>query len=120
MSLTICMHSWQSMSNKFYTYPTEFWCARPENLANISVEEWQNLSAPIRIVDDKPVFDRCEIFNVNYTNINERPDNNTPTISCKGWEYNTTHFQVSTYFLKRFKTFWILQFFSFHLLNTNW
>ena len=44
MSLTICLHSWQSMSNKFYTYPTEFWCSRPENLANISVEEWQNLS----------------------------------------------------------------------------
>ena len=91
------------MSNKFYTYKTDFWCARPKTHTNFSIETWRNLSTPYIIEGKETKFDNCKIFDVNYNSISERPENNTKTILCESWEYDTTLFDVS-----------IVQFISLH------
>ena len=35
-ALVYCLHCWQMMSNKFYTYPTDYWCVRPESHAHFT------------------------------------------------------------------------------------
>ena len=35
LSLTVIMHCWQMMANKFYTYKTDYWCSRPSRFANL-------------------------------------------------------------------------------------
>ena len=85
-------HSWQMMANKFYTYKTEYWCARPDNLSHLSSEEWMNMSSPI--VDGE--FDRCHVFDIKYESHSERPPNITKVKACHRWEYFNEHFQVST------------------------
>ena len=32
IGLSIVIHGWQMFSNKFYTYKTNFWCAKPNSL----------------------------------------------------------------------------------------
>ena len=93
------------MSNKFYTYKTDFWCARPESHANFTIEEWQHLSAPYIFEGNKSVFEKCEIFDVDYSTISKRPEENTKTILCKSWEYDTTLFDVSVLLVKRISKF---------------
>ena len=83
------------MANKFYTYKTDYWCSRPSNFANFSVEDWRNLSTPWKIENNnESVFDNCKIFNVNFSTISTRPEENTETIPCTSWEYNSI-FDVS-------------------------
>ena len=45
-ALTIIIHAWQMMANKFLTYPIDHWCERPENYQTMSVEIWLNISSP--------------------------------------------------------------------------
>lgn len=33
--LSVLIHGWQMLSNKFYTHRVDFWCARPVELQNI-------------------------------------------------------------------------------------
>ena len=92
-ALTIIIHAWQMMVNKFLTYPVEHWCERPENYQNMSVENWLNVSSPI-LSDGN--FDRCNMFDIDYENsVIVRPDENTNTIPCISWEYDENFFQVS-------------------------
>ena len=35
-ALLYCLHCWQMMSNKFYTYSTDYWCTRPSSHANFT------------------------------------------------------------------------------------
>ena len=92
VALTITIHAWQMMANKFLTYPLVHWCERPENYQNLSVEIWLNISSPV-LSDGS--FDRCNIFDVDYDNsIVDRPTEDTPTKSCNSWEYDETIFQV--------------------------
>ena len=77
----VIMHCWQMMANKFYTYKTDYWCSRPSNFANFTVEDWRNLSTPWKTENNNEfVFDNCKIFNVTFTTISTRPDENTKTI----------------------------------------
>ena len=94
------------MSNKFLTYETEFWCARPNHLMHLTPEEWMNMSAPIVQGD----FDRCHIFDVPvYKNNSIRPPNTTNHKPCIQWEYFNEHFQVTNYYLKCNKfLFWMI------------
>ena len=88
---------WQMMANKFYTYKTDYWCSRPSNFANFSVEDWRNLSTPWKITENnnnESVFDNCKIFNVSFSTFSTRPDENTETIPCNSWEYDSI-FDVS-------------------------
>ncbi len=94
IGITISMHAWQMMSNKFFTRKTESWCARPDSLSGIPIDLWLNLSAPIKN-NESGEFDRCRIFNVDYLNLNRRPSENTPTIPCEAWEYADRPFDVS-------------------------
>ena len=88
--ISICAHAWQMMGNKFLTYETEFWCARPNHLLHLTREQWQNMSAPL--LEDE--FDRCHVFDVEYKRDSIRPSNSTTYRDCEKWEYYNEHFQV--------------------------
>ena len=91
-ALSIIIHAWQMMANKFLTYPIEHWCERPQNYQSISVEKWLNISSP-RLSDGS--FDRCNMFDIDYGNsVMERPEENINTIPCASWEYDEQTFQV--------------------------
>ena len=78
IGLTIIIHNWQMLSNKFYTNKTDFWCSRPSEFANFSVENWRKLSTPWKkIGSSESDFDNCQIFNVNFSTITTRPEENT-------------------------------------------
>ena len=94
IGLTIIIHNWQMLSNKFYTHKTDFWCSRP-SYSNFSVEDWRKLSTPWKIGSNESDFDNCQIFNVNFSTISTRPDENTENIPCTSWEYDTKLFDVS-------------------------
>ena len=96
IGLSIIIHNWQMFSNKFYTHKTDFWCARPENYSDLSVSKWLNLSSPLKVVKNEYEFDRCSMFDINYSNISIRPDENTTTLMCDSWEYDPEPFDVST------------------------
>jgi len=49
------------------------------------------MSAPY--VDEE--YDRCNIFNVDFTESMSRPSENTTTIACTAWEFATKPFQVN-------------------------
>ena len=97
IGLSIVIHGWQMFSNKFYTYKTNFWCAKPNSLENLSINDWLNLSAPLKYVNNAEGISQCEKFNVTYSNISKRPDENTKVTQCTAWEYDTKPFDVSTY-----------------------
>ena len=90
--LTIVIHNWQMLSNKFYAYKTDYWCARPENLQHLNIENWLNLSSPL--INGTNEFDKCAMFDVDYTKINNRPEENVATKPCTSWEYNSEPFEV--------------------------
>jgi len=92
LGLSVSMHAWQTLANKFYTYPTDYWCARPENFTDLSVDEWLNLSTPL---NEEGKFDRCFVFDVDYEKLSERPLDGTPIVKCSRWEYDAHYFSVS-------------------------
>ena len=55
-----------------------------------------NVSAPFDNTDDTK-YDRCQIFDIDFTNVGvgDRPSEETKTIPCTEWEYDTTNFDVS-------------------------
>ena len=93
MGLSLSIHCWQMMVNKFYTYKTDFWCARPDSHRHLSVEEWRNISAP-RILEE---YDQCFVYDVDYNSTWLRPHENTTTKPCISWEYDTEYFDVRNY-----------------------
>ena len=97
IGLSIIIHGWQMFSNKFYTYKTDFWCAKPKSLANLSKTDWLNLSAPLEYIPNTEEISQCTMFNVTYSNITRRPDESTETIPCSMWEYDTNKFDVSNF-----------------------
>ena len=94
--LAIVIHNWQMLANKFYTYKTDFWCARPENLKHLNIENWLNLSSPL-INGTTDEFNKCAMFDVDYTKINNRPEENVATKPCTSFEYNSEPFEVGTH-----------------------
>ena len=92
LALSIVIHGWQMMANKFLTYPIDHWCERPQNHENISVEVWLNISSPI-LSDGS--YDRCNVFDIDYSKpALDRPSEDTSKIECTKWEYDENTFQV--------------------------
>ena len=74
-----------------YLNEVDYWCAQPDGL-NLTTDQWRNLSSPMTEVDE---YDGCRIFDIDYNDTDvERPPEDTPTIKCSNWEYDTTHFKV--------------------------
>ncbi|XP_054718439.1 organic cation transporter protein-like isoform X2 [Uloborus diversus] len=67
----------------------EFWCARPDHLLQVEVEEWRNFSAP---PPDLGLDSRC--YTKPYWRL---PDNaslvESDILKCTSWEYNSTFYQ---------------------------
>ena len=84
-------------SNKFYTYDTDVWCKKPESLSELSTKDWLHLSAPMKTVGNETVHSQCEMFDIEYNSPMKlkRPNENTASVKCKSWDYNTTYFDVS-------------------------
>ena len=57
----------------------------------MSSSDWLNVSAPL---DADGNFDRCRIFDVDFSNVDHRPDESTPTRSCHDWEFADEPFTV--------------------------
>ena len=92
LALSIVIHGWQMMANKFLTYPIDHWCERPQNHKNISLEGWLNISSPI-LSDGS--HDRCNVFDIDYSKLAlDRPSEDTSKIECTKWEYDENTFQV--------------------------
>ena len=90
--LSIIIHAWQMMANKFLTYPIDHWCERPPMYANITVEKWLNISSPL-LADG--TFDGCNRFDLDYDEMPlTRPEETSPTAACRAWEYKEDLFQV--------------------------
>jgi hypothetical protein len=53
--------------------------------------DWLNISAPYNADGE---YDRCNIFDVDFDNIQQRPNETTPTIPCTNWEFDEGTFQV--------------------------
>ena len=64
---------------------------QPEYLSNLSSSAWLNLSSP---VDETGRFDRCRIFDVDFADVQVRPEESTPTVACNLWEFSQEQFQV--------------------------
>ena len=92
--ISIAVHCWMMMSNKWLTYKTDHWCARPAGLDDLTREQWLNLSSPI-LADGS--FDKCHMFDLNYNETFERPDEGFPVIPCSNWEYDESIFQVQNF-----------------------
>ena len=83
----------------FFNFQVDFWCKPPDHL-NLTVEQWLNISAPLFKDED---FDRCSIFNISYTDFTVRPAENTTTIKCNAWNYDSTHYKVNIYSITEMK-----------------
>ena len=91
--LSVILHGWQMLSNKFLTYSIDHWCERPEMYKGGSIEEWLNISSPLL---DDGTFDRCHRFDLDYDQvISRRPKETSPTVACFAWEYKEDLFQVT-------------------------
>ncbi len=50
--------AFSGLGTKFLTYDVEYWCSRPNNLTDMPVENWLNISAPYLPDVTPPTFDR--------------------------------------------------------------
>lgn len=126
--LSIVIHSWAMLANKWIAYPVDFWCEKPEYLAEVDPKNWVDIYAPYakgykpterptKIIDEMetglfeimelPIgdrYDRCRIFEMDY--YIGRP-NRTETMArkCMEFEFDTTAYQVhiKSAFLKLFR-----------------
>ncbi|XP_014272458.1 solute carrier family 22 member 3 isoform X1 [Halyomorpha halys] len=68
----------------------DFWCKRPDNLQNITVEKWKEISGVHKTTEESG-YDPCHIKNLDYPNLD--PDDAStwaimgPDVDCKDWEY---------------------------------
>lgn len=114
--LSIVIHSWAMLANKWIAYPVDFWCEKPEYLAEVDPKNWVDIYAPYakgykpterptKIIDEMetglfeimelPIgdrYDRCRIFEMDY--YIGRP-NRTETMArkCMEFEFDTTAYQ---------------------------
>lgn len=92
LGLTISIHYWQMTCNKFLTYPTDFHCSMPQHLENtVDLEMWLNMSSPIL---EGNIYDRCNIFDIDYQNATVRPEAWTKTRPCTSWQFQNVYFSV--------------------------
>ena len=109
----VIVHNWQMVVNKFLTYPvsmnsipcrrashfssartlsqTDHWCAQPPGSPVMPAEAWINMSAPLKADGS---FDKCNVFDVDYSLTFARPGENTPTRACQAWDYDEEYFTV--------------------------
>ena len=57
----------------------------------MSAEAWINMSAPLKADGS---FDKCNVFDVDYSLTFARPGENTPTRACQAWDYDEEYFTV--------------------------
>ena len=57
----------------------------------MSAESRINMSAQLKADGS---FDKCRVFDLDYTVTFARPDESTPTRACQSWDYDEEYFTV--------------------------
>lgn len=57
----------------------------------MSPDAWINMSAPLKADGS---FDKCHVFDVDFSLTHARPDESTPTRACHEWDYDEEYFTV--------------------------
>lgn len=83
--------TWHIFAPTFQQVSTDFWCARPPNLSELSVDVWKNMSHTIEFKDGKDSYNPCYIWDLDYTNPSTFGSNND-TRQCTQWEFNSSVF----------------------------
>lgn len=87
----------------------DHWCAPPNQLQHLSVEEWKKLAIPEIVKDGKLVYEKCRMYNLNFTLMKTDPPapptdykENTAKINCRTWTREDGTEQTYDYDLSRF------------------
>ncbi|GFS68784.1 organic cation transporter protein [Nephila pilipes] len=85
-----CLHDF---TMTFFAPNMDHWCARPPEVlrANISLEEWKNLSLPL-VESPKGDYEysQCTMYTNFAQNGSFYPNTNASVIKCTSWEYDTS------------------------------
>lgn len=86
--------AWTVYVMTFYSPKLDFWCARPSNLMNVSVDVWRNYSSPLVQVSGQEVgvSSRCAVYDWDYEDVSNVEELYTlagnKTRQCERWEYD--------------------------------
>jgi len=89
----------------FYRAETDYWCQRPTQFENVSIDAWKNLTNPGWTEEKDPSNKFCRMKNYDYSKISVSPNGEIDLtqhielvgdeeyISCSSWEYDTTFWE---------------------------
>ncbi|KAL1414500.1 hypothetical protein MTO96_000902 [Rhipicephalus appendiculatus] len=83
--LVAFMMPFQTLPLQIVQHDIDYWCARPKNLRNISIEEWKRQMIP-RVEDGD--YSRCRMYA-------EWNASGIATVSCTSWEYGASVYHNS-------------------------
>jgi len=83
--------TWHIFALTFQSLPSDFWCAKPPDLGNISVDEWINISHALDTKAGKKVYDPCYIWDMDYSTA-AMSDHKNVSRACTQWQFNTIKF----------------------------
>ncbi|XP_021942710.1 organic cation transporter protein-like isoform X2 [Zootermopsis nevadensis] len=83
--------TWHIFALTFQSLPSDFWCAKPPNLGNLSVDEWRNISHTTDAKDGKGSYNPCYIWDVDYSTAALSGHNNVSR-ACTQWQFDSTEF----------------------------
>ncbi|XP_067125125.1 organic cation transporter protein-like isoform X1 [Centruroides vittatus] len=68
------------------------WCKRPAEYANLTDEEWKNLSIPVHVVDNRMTFSKCEMYDI-FINESSETNRERKIKPCASWEYDHSRYK---------------------------
>lgn len=80
--------TWHIFALTFQSLPSDFWCAKPPHLANISVDVWRNISHTLDTKDGKDSYNPCYIWDVDYSAATFSGHNNASR-ACVQWQFDS-------------------------------
>ncbi|CAM1305530.1 Uncharacterised protein g4085 [Pycnogonum litorale] len=75
----------------------DYWCARPDNLKNMSVDEWKNVTSVTEVKGGIEVISKCMMSNLSQMSDGEFTNRSlseaTPgVVQCTSWEYDPSFY----------------------------
>ncbi len=93
--------TWPSLIITYTNAPSDHWCARPQRYANVSVEDWREMSSPLVMEGGKMVRDRCHVWkkyqeDSKGDNSDDEEGDNSALVACDKWEHDRETFVLTT------------------------
>ncbi|XP_023213044.1 solute carrier family 22 member 21-like [Centruroides sculpturatus] len=79
--------AWYNLNMAFLAPNINYWCKKPSEYANLTMEEWKNYSIPLVIEDNVRIYSKCEMYDSLI-----RSSNKT-LISCTSWDYDHSFYK---------------------------